>query len=179
MVPYYHCHGLFFCRFYFFPPRGRVRPLVGITDYIRSTLLSDHIIDIYHYFIQDPYGLDCAVWPYLEILFQGNGTISLLPLFIVFLYFLICLPFTDECDHLLVSLITLGVLFWEIILSLFIMFFFSHNNGFISPSPLMIFNIYHLSLFSPHVWVWPLVFFFSLLLLHRWVLPLIMITYYI
>ena len=61
--------------------QGWVQPLVGITDYIRSTLLSDHIIDICHYFIQDHYRLDCAMSYYLSILFQRNCAVSLLKLF--------------------------------------------------------------------------------------------------
>ena len=38
-----------FCCFYLFPPHGWMQPLVGITDYIRSTLLSDNIFAIYHH----------------------------------------------------------------------------------------------------------------------------------
>ena len=37
-----------FCRFHLFVPHGWVQLLVGIADYIGSTLLIDHIITIYH-----------------------------------------------------------------------------------------------------------------------------------
>ena len=37
-----------FCHFSLFPPRRQVRPLVRITDYIGSTLLSNNTIAIYH-----------------------------------------------------------------------------------------------------------------------------------
>ena len=57
--------------------------LLGITDYIISTLLIDHIIAIYHYFIQDSYHIDRVVSHSLEILFQRNGAISPSPWFIV------------------------------------------------------------------------------------------------
>ena len=93
----FHCNGsvsllpwfiVFFCRFYLFPPRRWVQPLVGITNYTGSTLISDHIIDIYNYFIQDPYRLDCVVSYSLAVLFQNNGAVSPPPWVIVVLSFL-------------------------------------------------------------------------------------------
>ena len=78
-----------FFPFSLFSPRGRVQPLVGITDYTVSTFPSDYIINIYHYFIQDPYRTNCAESGYLSILFQHNGSISLLPWCIVFNHFLV------------------------------------------------------------------------------------------
>ena len=120
------CHRhrcwFFFCSFYLFLSRGWVWPLTGITDYIRSTLLSYHIIYVYHYFIQYPYRIDGAVFYSLEISFQCNGSISLLPCFIFFLTS-ICFFLIDECYKSLGSLMTEKVLLWEIILSRYIIIF--------------------------------------------------------
>ena len=48
----YHLHHcwLLFCRFWLFPPQKWVRPLIGITDNIGSTLVRNHISNIYHVF---------------------------------------------------------------------------------------------------------------------------------
>ena len=56
-----------FCCLCLFSTCGWVWLLVGVTDYFVSTLLSDHIIAIYHYFIQDPYQIGCLVSYYLRI----------------------------------------------------------------------------------------------------------------
>ena len=76
-----------------------------------------------------------------------------------------CFIAIDDYDHLLVSLIRLEVLCWEIILALFIMFFFSQDNGVVSPSLLVLVIVCNLSLFTPYVWVWPLVFVVFIFLL--------------
>ena len=60
-----------------------MQPIVGITDYIISNFLSDWIIAIYHYFICNPYQLNCVASHSLDILFQRNVAISLLMWFIV------------------------------------------------------------------------------------------------
>ena len=70
---------------YLLPPRIWVWPLVGITDYIGITFLSNHIIAIHHYFIHNTYWIYFTVSDYLAILFQRNGDISLSPWF--FKYF--------------------------------------------------------------------------------------------
>ena len=120
----FHCNGsvsllpwfiVFFCRFYLFPPRRWVQPLVGITNYTGSTLISDHIIDIYNYFIQDPYRLDCLVSYSLRI-YSNTMTPYQQRYFFVFLWL-----FTlNGCEYSLVSLIISGVRFWAIILLLHI-----------------------------------------------------------
>ena len=122
----HRCWLLFFCRFYLFPHCPWVQPLVGFTYYIGSTLMSNHIIAIYH---------NC---------FSAITMASFhchrcwLLYFEVFLWLL---P-TDECDHLLGSLLTLEVIFWAIILSLYIIIVFFQNNGVISLSLLFNFILF-------------------------------------
>ena len=88
MAPYHHhCGILLFYRF-LFPPRGWVLPLVEITDCIRSTFLSNHIIAVYNYFVRDSYRLDGTASHSIAILSQRNGAISMSPLLIVVVFFL-------------------------------------------------------------------------------------------
>ena len=68
-----------------------------ITDYIKITLLSDHIIAIYHYVLCDLYWLDCAASKYLVIFYHNNLAVSLSPWFLF-----LCLILWDECDHFFV-----------------------------------------------------------------------------
>ena len=60
-------------------------PLIGISDYIVSTLLIDKIIARFNYYFCDPHRGDGAVSHYVEFLSQHNGTISQPPWFIVVL----------------------------------------------------------------------------------------------
>ena len=77
MAPYRRCHRYCsFWRFYLFPPHGWVQLLIGIADCIRRTFLSDHIVNICHYFVRDIYRLNCVVSHSLEILFQKNCATS-------------------------------------------------------------------------------------------------------
>ena len=89
---------------YLFPPtNGWVWPLVGIADYIGSTLLIDHIIPIYHHCFS-PSTISSFKSHRCRLLYIWS-----------FLWFL---PM-DECNHLLGLPITLELLFWAIILSLY------------------------------------------------------------
>ena len=97
-----------FCCFHFFLPHGWVHPLVGIADYIGSTLLIDYIITIYHHFFLP------AQWRCFTVTVVDCH---------IFCSFFPPLP-TDECYHSLVSVITLEVLCWDIILSLYIIIVF-------------------------------------------------------
>ena len=113
MIPIYdhHHHGLLFSfSGLFFSFSLIVRPLVGITDYTRSELLNYHIIAIYHYFVQDPYRLNCVVSYYLAVLFKRDGSVSPSPWFIVFFVVFLFFLLEYECNHSLVSPITSEVL---------------------------------------------------------------------
>ena len=48
---------------------------------------------------------------------------------LLFFVFFLCFLLADQCDHLLVSLITLEVLFWEVILSLYNKFIFNPGKN--------------------------------------------------
>ena len=105
-----------FCRFYLFPPHGWVLQLVGITDNIGSTFLSNYII------------IFCT-WPVLARFCSFTLSRNFIPaqwhhitVAMVYCYFFLffCFLLVDECDHSLWSLITSEVLFWAIILSLYI-----------------------------------------------------------
>ena len=68
----------------------------------------------------------------------------------------LCLIISLEYNHSLDLLITLEVIFWEIILLLYIIIFFSKHNGFVSPSPLFIVIFWSFPVNPPHRWVQPL-----------------------
>ena len=87
--------GCYFCRFSLFPPFGWVQPLVGISEYVRSTFLIYHHISIYNYFVLDFYRLDNAVSHSLEILFQRNGAMSLSPFLLFFYIIFLCFLLED------------------------------------------------------------------------------------
>ena len=118
MAPYFRFHDLVLS-FFLIHYCVWERPLDEITYYIGSYLLISYIIAIYHHFVHDHYLIYCE-WLYsLAIVLQRNGTIFLLPWFIlVFSFFCLVLP--DECNYYLVSLITLKVLSSHIILLIFI-----------------------------------------------------------
>ena len=66
---YYHCCWFLYFDFLMIPHHGWLQPLVGITDYIGNTLLSNRIIAIYHhFFIQKKWRLftgtvvNCYIW---------------------------------------------------------------------------------------------------------------------
>ena len=80
---------------YLFPPLRWVIPLIGISDYIVSTLLIDKIIARFNYYFCDPHRGDGAVSHYVEFLSQHNGTISQPPWFIVVLVLFIRLWLAD------------------------------------------------------------------------------------
>ena len=107
-----------FCCFYFFPPHGLVRPLFLIVYSFRITLLSDHIIVIFHYFLCNPYWSDAVVSHSPECLSQSNAIVSPSRLFIVIFVVFHCFLLTDECYHSLWSQISSELLFRAIILSL-------------------------------------------------------------
>ena len=104
---------------------GLVQPLVWIADYIGNTLLRDHIIAIYHH----------CFYPSIMSLFCRHCCWLLY--FEVFLWFL---PMND-CDHSLGFLITLKVLCWAIIFSLYC---------YVSLSPLLLFI--YIFVLSFHKW---------------------------
>ena len=77
--------------------------------------MSNHTIAIYHYFIQDPYRIDCAVSHSIEILFQRNGAISPSPWFIVViccLYFFCPLgrvrPIVGITDYIIITFLRIS-----------------------------------------------------------------------
>ena len=135
----------------FYPSRGWVIPLVGITDYIRSTFLRDHIIDTYHHLIHDPYRRDGAVSHFPEFLFQGNVVISPPPWVIVGFFLFLCSPLADECKYTLGSLIKSEVIYWAIILFLYIIILYVTLVGLIMQHDIIkIFNSSSMEIYYCH-----------------------------
>ena len=154
---------VFFCKIYMFPPRGLVWSLIGITDYIRNTLLGDHIIAIYWFWFS-PSTMVSYHCHHYWLLF-----------FVVFRHFF---P-TDDCDHLLGSLITFEVLCWAIVSELFIMFVFLPERWCcitVTVDDCCCMSFFLVSSPSMNLII---LFYFSLFPLRGWVPPLVMITYYI
>ena len=96
------CWLLYFIVF-FLPPHGLVQPLVDFADYIGSIFLRNHTIAMHNHCFS----------PSTMASFHSHHCWLL-----CFLIILFSLP-TDDCDHSLVSLITLVVLCWAITLSLY------------------------------------------------------------
>ena len=145
-MAWYHCHHcwLFFCYISLFPPRGLVWSFIGITDYIRNTLLGDHIIAIYWFWFS-PSRMVSYHCHHYWLLF-----------FVVFRHFF---P-TDDCDHLLGSLITFEVLCWAIVSELFIMFVFLPERWCCITVTVDDCCCLSFVFVSSQVWIWPLVFGF-------------------
>ena len=93
-----------FLRFSLFSCCPWVQPIVGFSENNRITFLSDNIIAIYHH----------CFYPSTKVSFHRHCW--------QLLYFLVF--FMDECNHSLGFLITLEVLCWAIILSLYIIIIF-------------------------------------------------------
>ena len=92
-----------FWRFYVTYPHIWVQPHIGVSNCVVISLLRYQIIVIYHHCFS----------PNTMVLFHRHRCWLLY--FCITIFYLL----TDDCDHSLGSMITLEVLFWSIILSLY------------------------------------------------------------
>ena len=131
----------FFSLFYLFSHFPWFLTLVGFAEYIGSNFLRDHNIARYHHCFS-PSTMKSFHHQRCWLLF-----------FEVFLWLF---P-TDKWDHSLGLLLTLEVLFWAIIISLYIFIVFSQHNGVVSLSPFLIVIYWSFYLIPYHILVQPLI----------------------